>query len=249
MAEYAAQEQKDGVIEIGPGIGVLTKELSCRFDKVLAFEVDERLRPILRETVSDCPNVEVVFRDVLTADLHTVIRESFGDRRVSVCANLPYYITSPILMYLLESRFPLQSVIVMVQKEAADRICAEVGTRQAGALTAAIHYYAEPEKLFSVSRGSFMPVPNVDSTVIRLKLRETPPVQVQNEGSFFRLIRAAFGQRRKTAANSVSAGLGIPKSVVEDALRQIGLPPSARAETFTLEQFSALDAVLSELIV
>jgi 16S rRNA (adenine1518-N6/adenine1519-N6)-dimethyltransferase len=246
MAEYAASEQQDGVIEIGPGIGVLTRELSRRFDRVLAFEVDERLRPILRETVGDCPNVEVVFRDVLTADLHEVIRETFGDRRVSVCANLPYYITSPILMYLLENRFPLQSVTVMVQKEAADRICAEVGTRQAGALTAAIHYYAQPEKLFSVSRGSFLPAPNVDSTVIRLKLRETPPVHVANEEAFFRLIRAAFGQRRKTAANSVSSGLGIPKAVVEDVLRQIGLSPSVRAETFTLEQFSALDAVLSD---
>jgi 16S rRNA (adenine1518-N6/adenine1519-N6)-dimethyltransferase len=166
--------------------------------------------------------------------------------RVSVCANLPYYITSQILMFLLENRFPLSNVTVMVQKEAAERICASPGSRLAGALTAAVHYYAEPEKLFPVSRGSFMPAPNVDSAVIRLTVREKPAVEVADEARFFRLIAAAFGQRRKTAVNSISAGMGLPKRAVEEALTSLGMEPNVRAETFTLEDFAAVSAALSE---
>ena len=182
--------------------------------------------------------------DVLKADVNALFADVFGGMRVSVCANLPYYITSPILMFLLESRFPLSNITVMVQKEAADRICAMPGSRLAGALTAAVHYYAEPEKLFSVSRGSFMPAPNVDSTVIRLKVREKPAVEVADEAHFFRLIAAAFGQRRKTAANSISAGMGISKHVVEDALLSLGMEKNIRAETFTLKDFAAMSAAM-----
>ena len=223
---------------------MLTTELSARFRKVLAFEVDTRLEPILSQTVGSLPNVSVRFQDILTADLSAVLREDFVGMQVSVCANLPYYITSPILMYLLESGAPLCSVTVMVQKEAADRICAPVGSRQAGALTAAVWYYAQPEKLFTVSRGSFMPAPNVDSAVIRLSRREKPPVEVEDEAHFFRLIRSSFGQRRKTALNAISAGMGLPKAAVQEALCDAGISPTARAETFTLQDFARLSSLL-----
>lgn len=245
MADTCAELHTQGVIEIGPGIGVLTKELAERFEKVVCYELDSRLLPVLAETLAEYGNVSVCNEDVLKADLSALCAEAFAGMRVSVCANLPYYITSPILMYLLENRFPLSCITVMVQKEAADRICAEPGSRLAGALTAAVHYYAVPEKLFPVSRGSFLPAPNVDSTVIRLSVRKKPAVEVQDEARFFRLIASAFGQRRKTAANSVSAGLGLPKSVVEQALVDLGFEKTVRAETFTLEDFAALHKALS----
>ena len=247
MADACAQSHDEGVIEIGPGIGVLTQELAQRFRKVVCYELDARLLPVLDETLAEYDNVTVRNEDILKADLSALLADDFCGMRVSVCANLPYYITSPILMFLLENRFPLSNVTVMVQKEAADRICAEPGSRLAGALTAAVHYYAEPEKLFSVSRGSFMPAPNVDSTVIRLSVRETPAVEVADEAYFFRLIAAAFGQRRKTAANSISAGMGLPKHVVEDALLSLGKESNVRAETFTLEDFAAVSATLQQL--
>ena len=246
MADAAASGGASGVIEIGPGIGVLTRELSDRFQKVVAFEVDTRLSPILDETLGDCGNVTVRFADILKTDLRQVLETDFAGMDVCVCANLPYYITSPILMYLLEGRFALESITVMVQKEAADRICAEPGTRQCGALTAAVHYYAEPEKLFSVSRGSFMPAPNVDSTVMKLTVRKTPAVETADEAFFFRVIRSAFMQRRKTAVNSLSAGLSLPRSVVEQALTDCGIPLQARAETFTLRDFSQLSDALRQ---
>ena len=240
MAAHAAEGGAAGVIEIGPGIGVLTRELSCCFQKVVSFEVDTRLAPILSETLSECDNVTVRYTDILEADLQHVLQKDFAGMDVCVCANLPYYITSPILMYLLEGRFPLESITVMVQKEAAERICALPGTRQCGAVTAAVHYYAVPEKLFSVSRGSFLPAPQVDSAVMRLTVRKTPPVTVQNEDFLFRVIRAAFAQRRKTAVNSLSAGLSLPKPVVGQALSDCGLPATIRAENCTLQDFAAI---------
>ena len=247
MAEACAEEQSEGVIEIGPGIGVLTRELSARFQKVVSYELDSRLLPVLSETLADCGNVTVRNEDILKADLRSLMDSTFSGMRVSVCANLPYYITSPILTFLLENRFPLSCITVMVQKEAADRICARPGTRLCGALTAAVHYYAEPEKLFQVSRGSFMPSPNVDSTVIRLRVRAHPAVSPKDEQAFFRLIGAAFSQRRKTVANSISAGMGIPKSAVEQALASLEIEQNVRAETFTLEVFAALSDALSQV--
>lgn len=244
MADACASSHTHGVIEIGPGVGVLTQELAQRFEKVICFELDSRLIPVLDETLSAYPNVSVRNEDILSADLASVLRSDFSGMEVSVCANLPYYITSPILMFLLENRFPLSNITVMVQKEAADRICAQPGTRLAGALTVAVHYYAKPEKLFQVSRGSFMPSPNVDSTVMRLIVREKPAVEVADERIFFRLIGAAFGQRRKTAANSISAGMGIPKPIVEQALLSIGMNKNVRAETFSLDDFAALSEAL-----
>ena len=171
IVDASGVDKSWGVLEIGPGIGVLTAELARRARKVVSLELDRRLLPVLAETLSDFGNVEIVNEDILKADLRTILKEQFAGMEVSVCANLPYYITSPVIMRLLEERLPFRSIIVMVQKEAAERLCAPVGSREAGAVTVAVQYYARAEKLFSVSRGSFLPAPNVDSAVIRLRLR------------------------------------------------------------------------------
>ena len=234
-----------GALEIGPGIGVLTKELAKAADKVVAVEVDRRLPPLLEETLGEFTNVKIVLEDVLKLDLHKLLKEEFGDMPVAVAANLPYYITSPILMKLLEDRLPIQSITVMVQKEAARRICARPGSREAGAISYGVSYYARPQILFDVQPGSFYPAPKVTSSVIRLILHKTPPVETADEAGLFRLIRAAFGQRRKTAANSVSAGLGIPKAQVSAALEKAGLAPTVRPEQLTLEDFCRLQEILN----
>lgn len=240
MAAECGANAHTGVIEVGPGLGVLTWELSQIAKKVVAVELDRRLFPVLEETLADCENVEVVQGDILKLDLEELIREKFGGEEVCVCANLPYYITSPVIMRLLESDLPLQSVTVMVQKEAAQRICAPPGTRACGAVSVSVHYHAEPKLLFPVSRGSFLPPPHVDSAVIRLDLRKAPPVEVADEALFFRIARGAFAQRRKTAANSLSASLGISKAQIEQALETIGAAKNVRAEQLTLEEFGAL---------
>lgn len=237
IAEESGIDKDMGVIEIGSGIGVLTAELAKRAAKVVCIELDKRLLPVLDETLSEFDNVTVINADVLKVDLHEIIEEQFGSMKVAVCANLPYYITSPIIMMLLESHLPIESITVMVQREAADRLCAEVGSRDAGAVTVAVDYYAKAEKLFNVSRGAFMPSPNVDSSVIKLELRDEPPVKVDDEKKFFRLVKSAFGQRRKTASNSISSGMGIPKDQVISALERAGFDKSIRAESFTMEDF------------
>lgn len=233
-----------GVIEIGAGIGVLTAQLARDADKVICVEIDSRLLPILDETLADCPNVTIINEDVLKVNLHDLIAKEFAGMDVVICANLPYYITSPILMKLLEDRLPVKSITVMVQKEAAQRLCAQPGTRQAGAITAAVHYYSQPQVLFQVSRGSFMPAPDVDSTVIRLDVRERPAVEVQDERRLFAVIKAAFGQRRKTMPNCLSAGLSISKEQACGALSASGISLTARAEELTLEQFGQLADLL-----
>ncbi len=247
MAAESGAAECAGAIEVGPGLGVLTYELAQVAKKVVAIELDQRLFPVLGETLADCPNVELVQGDVLKLDLHALIQEKFGGQEVCVCANLPYYITSPVIMGLLEGGLPLKSITVMVQKEAAERICAQPGQRACGAVSVSVHYHSQPQVLFGVSRGSFLPPPNVDSAVIRLDLRREPPVQVADEGWFFRVSRAAFAQRRKTAANSISASLGLPKAQVEAALGAAGIPANARAEQLSLEQFAALVNALPPL--
>ena len=229
-----------GVLEVGPGIGVLTYELSQVSKKVVTIELDKRLLPVLDETLADCDNVKVINDDVMKIDLHRVIEEEFNGEEVAVCANLPYYITSPVIMKLLEDRLPITSITVMVQKEAAERLCAQPGTRECGAVSAAVQYYAEPEILFEVSRGSFMPAPNVDSAVIQLRIRKEPPVDVHDEALFFRVIRAAFAQRRKTAVNSISNTLHMSKQQVTDAFEQAGVRANSRAEALTLPEFAAV---------
>ena len=246
MVEAAGIDESFGVLEIGPGIGVLTKELAARAAKVVAVEVDERLPPLLAETLADCPNVKIVMGDVLKVDLAKLIAEEFAGLKVVVCANLPYYITSPIVMRLLEERLPVEHITVMVQKEAAERISAAPGTRAAGAISYGVAYYAQPRLLFTVQPGSFFPPPKVTSAVIQLVLRPQPAVATPDEEGYFKLVRAAFGQRRKTAANSVSAGLGIPKAHVMQALEAAGLSPMARPEQLTLEDFCALQKALND---
>ena len=247
MAAESGAAECAGAIEVGPGLGVLTYELAQVAKKVVAIELDQRLFPVLGETLADCPNVELVQGDVLKLDLHALIQEKFGGQEVCVCANLPYYITSPVIMGLLEGGLPLKSITVMVQKEAAERICAQPGQRACGAVSVSVHYHSQPQVLFGVSRGSFLPPPNVDSAVIRLDLRREPPVQVADEAWFFRVSRAAFAQRRKTAANSISASLGLPKAQVEAALGAAGIPANTRAEQLSLEQFAALANALPPL--
>lgn len=247
MAESAVSDGETGVLEIGPGIGVLTAELGKQAEKVVSIELDERLRPVLAETLGEYDNIEVVFGDAMKLDLGRIIKEKFGDRKISVCANLPYYITSPIIMNLLESHLPFSAITVMVQREAAERICAKVGSRESGAVTVAVRYYSEPEVLFNVSRGSFMPAPNVDSAVIRLKVLEKPAVDVKDEKLFFKMVRAAFEQRRKTFQNSVSAGLGIQKETVRKALLECGLDENIRAEKMGMQQLADVSNYLGSI--
>ena len=239
MAEACGASAQTGILEIGPGIGVLTNELAKRAQKVVAIELDDRLPPVLKETLAGHSNVEILSGDVMKLNLPQLLKDKFPNMPVSVCANLPYYITSPILMLLLESRLPVDSITVLVQKEAAIRLCARPGTRECGAVTLAVNYYAEAEILFQVSRGSFMPAPNVDSSVIRLNIRKQPPCTVQDEKTLFRLIRAGFGQRRKTLSNSLT-GAGLSKEQTISALRMAGILETARAEELSMDQFAAL---------
>lgn len=247
MADESGIDSESGVIEIGAGMGVLTAELAKRAKKVVCIELDSKLLPILDETLADFDNIEIINADVLKTDLAALIDEKFSGMPVYVCANLPYYITSPVIMTLLESRLPLKAVTVMVQREAAQRLCAPVGSRLSGAVTVAVDYYAEARKLFDVSAGSFMPAPKVDSSVIRLDIREKPGIEVSDEKLFFSMVHAAFGQRRKTASNSISSGTGIPKAVVAEAIERCGFPPAVRAESMTAEQLAALCEALNEL--
>lgn len=249
MAEEAVTSENDGVIEIGAGVGVLTAELCKRAKKVVSIELDKRLLPVLDETLAEFDNFEVVNEDILKVDLHELIKEKFSDcENVSVCANLPYYITSPVIMKLLEDKLPIKQIIVMVQREAADRLTAPVGSRESGAITVAVNYYAEAEKLFNVLKGSFVPSPKVDSAVIRLSIYDKPPIETKDEELFFRTVKAMFMQRRKTALNSVSAGLGIPKDTVAKALEMTGLDASVRAEKLTLSQLCEFTNNLKEVM-
>ncbi len=241
----AAADKETGVLEIGPGIGVLTAELCETAKKVVAVELDERLKPILKKTLEDFDNVKVIFGDAMKLNLNEIILENFADcSEVVVCANLPYYITSPIIMMLLESKLPIKSITVMVQKEAAERLCAEIPSRDVGAVTLSVSYFAKAEILFEVGRESFTPAPNVDSAVIRLTITEKPPVSVKNEKAFFTLIRAAFTHRRKTFVNSVSAFGICGKEKVLNALNELDIKPEVRAEELSLSQFARISDLL-----
>lgn len=240
IAEEGGAGEGVGVLEVGAGIGVLTAELAKRASKVVCVELDTRLLPVLDETLGEFDNVKIINGDILKVDIHRILEDEFGNMPVVVCANLPYYITSPVIMRLLESRLRIDSVTVMVQKEAAVRLCADVGSRDSGAVTVAVNYYAEAQKLFDVSRGSFMPSPNVDSAVIRLDILKNPPIEVSDEKFFFSMVKAAFSQRRKTASNGISAGMGISKPTVIEAIEAADLSPTVRAEALTMEQLGRL---------
>lgn len=245
MADFAVTDDNMGVLEIGPGVGVLTNELCARAKKVVAVELDKRLIPVLSETLGEYDNLKVINADVMELDLNELIAEEFPEMRVSVCANLPYYITSPILMKLLEDRLPVETITVMVQKEAALRLCAEEGTRDSSAITAAVRYYAQPELLFHVSAGSFMPAPKVDSAVIRLTLRE-PEYKPMDEKLMFRIIKAAFAQRRKTVLNAIASGMSLDKSELSGILEEAGVAPTARAEKLTLRDYARIADVMTK---
>ncbi len=241
IAEALNADRKTAVLEIGPGIGVLTKELCRVAGKVVSVELDKRLFPVLEETLGDFGNFTLVEGDFMKLDLAGLIEKEFsGYDKIKVCANLPYYITSPVIMTLLESRLPIDEIVVMVQREAAQRLCAEAGTKECGAVSAAIQYYGNAEILFEVGRESFMPSPKVDSAVIRITPIADKGYGIDNEKAFFALVKAAFSQRRKTAVNSVSATLGIPKDKVTEALRELSLDENIRAEKLTMEDFAGL---------
>lgn len=236
-------------LEIGPGIGSLTAELAKRADKVLSIEIDSRLFPVLEETLHGKP-VTIIQGDALKVDLAKLLKDNFGDKPAIFCANLPYYITSPLIMKLLEQHLPLESITVMVQKEAAVRLCALPGTKDAGAISCAVRYFAEPKLLFTVSPGSFWPQPNVESAVVHFspkpKEELLPP---QDEKRFFFLIKLAFSQRRKMLSGILAKGIPMERAVVETALEKVGASPQARAQELTLEQFFGLQKELAPFLL
>lgn len=232
------------VLEIGPGIGVLTTEIAKKAKKVTAVEIDKTLLPVLDETLKQFDNVEIINGDFLNLDLKQLINTRFCDEKVTVCANLPYYITTPIIMKILEEGVNIDSLILMVQKEMAQRITCSIPSREMGSISLAIRYYSDPQILFGVSKGSFYPAPNVDSAVIKLSVREHPPEAVTDKEAFFRVVRAAFSQRRKTLANSLSAGLNIDKSAVLEAAAELGLSPSVRPEQLSFKDYAGISRLV-----
>lgn len=238
--------KEDVVLEIGPGIGTMTQYLAEAAKKVIAIEIDDKLIPILQDTLSGYDNVRVIHRDVLKVDLNALSQEENGGQPFKVVANLPYYITTPIIMGLFEQKVPVKSITVMVQKEVADRMQVGPGNKDYGALSLAVQYYAKPEIILEVSPGCFMPRPNVSSKVVHLTKHQTPPVEVKDEALMFSLIRAAFNQRRKTLVNGLKNAeqLSFSREEIEAALAKLGLSPAVRGETLTLEQFALLSNLL-----
>ena len=244
----AADCRGGGVLEIGPGFGVLTRELSKTAGKVVSLEIDERLLDVLEYTLDGCENVKVINRDVLKIDLRELIREEFGGEKISVAANLPYYITTPIISKLLEERLPLKNIVVMVQKEVAVRMTAEPGSKDYGAITLLCRYFSEPEIITSVPAGLFVPPPKVDSAVLRLKMLDSPSVAANDEELFFKTVRAAFSQRRKTLLNCLSSYFSVPKQELSESLLKLNIEPSRRGETLSIEEFAAVSDALGELV-
>lgn len=248
IIDAALIEENDGVIEIGPGIGTMTERLCEKAKKVVAVEIDKDLIPILSETLSEYDNVKIINDDVMKLDLEALIRDEFEGMNVRVVANLPYYITTPIVMALLESRLNISSITIMVQKEVAERMQAGPGTKDYGALSLAVQYYADTYIAANVPPNCFMPRPKVGSGVIRLSVHKTPAVKVTNEKLMFSIIRAAFNQRRKTLVNAVNnfEGLSYTKEQVTNVLLKMGLPETVRGEALSLSQFAELANLLNE---
>ncbi|WP_132223054.1 16S rRNA (adenine(1518)-N(6)/adenine(1519)-N(6))-dimethyltransferase RsmA [Laceyella sacchari] len=246
----AAELNKDsGVIEIGPGIGALTERLAEQAGKVVAVELDQRLVPVLKELFQHQPHVEIIHGDALEVDLGAVIQEHMRDMKtLHVVANLPYYVTSPILIRLLTERYPLTNIVIMIQKEVADRLAAKPGTKDYSSLSVLVQYFAEAEEVAKVPSHVFVPRPQVDSAVARLTLRERPAVEVKNEELFFKIVRASFAQRRKTLLNTLHATLfaRVNKQQVEAWLNEAGIDPKRRGETLNLEEFATLVDVIDQ---
>ena len=249
IADACSTVEDCTVLEIGPGIGVLTQALSARYRDVVALEIDRSLIPVLKYTLDGCPNVTVHNEDVMQADLEGLLADAFAARPVSVCANLPYYITTPILMKLLESRLPFEGITVMVQEEVADRLCAKAGGKAYGAITASVAYYGHAEKILQVPADRFVPAPKVNSAVIRITLWKDKPCKPKDEALLFRTIKAAFGQRRKTLANALSTGFPeLTKEQIALAIEAIGEEPTVRGERLDIAKFTALSDRLGELL-
>ena len=249
IAEMCTDTADGTVLEIGPGIGTLTRELALRHRRVIALEIDKSLIPALGYTLSDFDNVTVVNEDVMKADIEALLAPAFAEGSVSVCANLPYYSTTPILMKLLESGLPFRHITVMIQKEVADRLVAKAGSSAYGAITAVLNYYGVAERLFTVTAGQFMPPPKVDSAVVRITLHGDKPYKPKNERLFFRTIRAAFEQRRKTLPNALSAGFPeLDKSVLTDIVVAAGFAADIRGERLSTAEFLTLADMIADKI-
>jgi 16S rRNA (adenine1518-N6/adenine1519-N6)-dimethyltransferase len=244
IVDFAQLDKNSGAIEIGPGIGALTEQLARSSKKVVAFEIDQRLLPILAETLSPYENVKVIHKDVLEADVRTVMADEFTDiEDIMVVANLPYYVTTPIIMKLLEEHLPIRGIVCMLQKEVAERISASPGTKEYGSLSIAVQYYTKAETVMIVPKTVFVPQPNVDSAVIRLLRRDKPAVTVKDENFFFQVTRSSFAQRRKTLLNNLTSQLPDGKQKKEDILKALAaadIEPSRRGETLSLEEFGRL---------
>ncbi len=249
IADAASGERESLILEIGPGIGSLTRALSARYRRVVAVEIDRGLIPVLGKTLSDCDNVRVVEGDVMKVDLRALLEEEAGGLPVAVCANLPYYITTPILMRLLELRLPITSLTLMVQSEVADRLAAPAGSDAYGAITAVLGYYGEVRRLFTVAAGNFLPAPKVSSAVIKLTLYKEPRFTPSSEAFFFRTVEAAFSQRRKTLVNTLSSlGTGLDKAALTELVVSLGHSPTVRGERLSTADFVALsDALLAHM--
>lgn len=229
-----------GILEIGPGVGVLTNELAKVADKVLSIEIDKSLLPVLKETVGEYNNVKIINDDAMNIDLNKLISDEFGNKNVCICANLPYYITSPIIMKILEERVNIKSMVLMVQKEAAIRLCAKPGDKNSSAISVSVRYYSNPYILENVKRDNFIPSPKVDSSIIRLDILDKPPVEVKDELKFFKIVKASFALRRKTIENSLSASLGISKGGIKELLIKSSIDGSRRAEELSIEDFKRI---------
>ena len=247
IAEECTENEDSMILEIGPGIGCLTKELAERYGKVVSVEIDSHLLPILAKTLEEYDNVTVINQDVMKVDLQALVAEHSEGREVSVCANLPYYITTPILMALLESGVPFRSITVMVQAEVAQRLCAKAGDDTYGAITAVLGYYGETRRLFTVPASAFLPAPKVNSAVVRIDLYKEPRYLPKDKKLFFALIKAAFEMRRKTLVNAISAKLPYTKEEVANALASIGLSDKIRGERLSTADFASLADALLEL--
>lgn len=243
IIKQAGIDKTSGVIEVGPGIGALTEQLAIYAEKVVAFEIDQRLFPILADTLNDYPNVELIHQDILQADVAKAIESNFNPGQpIHIVANLPYYITTPILMKLLRERLSVASLTVMIQKEVAARMAAKPNTKSYGSLTIAVQYYTKAAVVMQVPRSVFMPQPNVDSSILRLVTRENPPVHVEDEDFFFKLVKACFAQRRKTLRNNLTSFYKekYDKEVITEVLDRIGMDGMRRGESLTMEEFALL---------
>ena len=245
IADRCTDDPHSMILEIGPGIGCLTQELALRYDKVVAVEIDKGLIPVLAKTLAEYDNITVINDDVMKVDIAKLVNDYADGRPVSVCANLPYYITTPILMHLLESGVKFSSITVMVQNEVATRLVALPGSSEYGAITTVLNYYGKPNRLFKVSAGSFIPAPKVDSAVVRIDLHKEPPFELKDEKLFRALIKAAFEMRRKTLMNALSAKLPhLEKSKIAEALVAIGHTENVRGERLSTEDFAKLSNLL-----